>query len=189
MSAHLKDISRKGGLFEDTTVTGSRWQGQIRRVRVVLYRRLKSNGKRPSAIEVEEALNDVAVKWMASLASAGVKAHRATGKAFYEWMLCWFNPNPEMVKGDTAKLLELAPYPGDDNLPFGYDFAEQLTLSLPRSDQATSSWLFDNIPHTRGHHSGFTVALRILATSPQNDRRMIRCFRSLIVCRNIPSWR
>lgn len=148
MSAHLKDISRKGGLFEDTTVTGSRWQGQIRRVRVVLYRRLKPHGRLPSVIEVEEDLNDVAVKWIASLASAGVKARRATGKAFYEWMLCWFNPDPEMAQGDTAKLLELAPYPGDDHLPFGYDFAEQLTLSLPRSDKATSSWLFDNLPHT-----------------------------------------
>ncbi len=148
MSAHLKDISRKGGLFEDTTVTGSRWQGQIRRVRVVLYRRLKPHSRLPSVIEVEEDLNDVAVKWIASLASAGVKARRATGKAFYEWMLCWFNPDPEMAQGDTAKLLELAPYPGDDHLPFGYDFAEQLTLSLPRSDKATSSWLFDNLPHT-----------------------------------------
>lgn len=148
MSAHLKDISRKGGLFEDTTVTGSRWQGQVRRVRVVLYRRLKPHSRLPSVIEVEEDLNDVAVKWIASLASAGVKVRRATGKAFYEWMLCWFNPDPEMTQGDTAKLLELAPYPGDDHLPFGYDFAEQLTLSLPQSDKATSSWLFDNLPHT-----------------------------------------
>ena len=148
MSAHLKDISRKGGLFEDTTVTGSRWQGQIRRIRVVLYRRLKPHGRQYSVIEVEEDLNDVAVKWVASLASVGIKAHRATGKDFYEWMLCWFNPCPAIAQGDTAKLLELAPYPGDDNLPFGYDFAELLTLSLPRSDQATSSWLFDNLPHT-----------------------------------------
>lgn len=148
MSAHLSDISRKGGLFQDTTVTGSRWQGQIRRVRVVLYRRLKINGKQPAAIEVEESLNDVAIKWVASLASAGIKATRANGKAFYEWMLRWFNPNPDMTQGDTTKLLELAPYPGDDHLPFGYDFAEQLILSLPCSNHATSSWLFDKLPHT-----------------------------------------
>ena len=44
--------------------------------------------------------------------------------------------------------MQLAPYPGDDNLPFGYDFAEQLTLSMPHSDEATSSWIFDNMPHT-----------------------------------------
>lgn len=52
MSSHLQAISRPGGLFDDTTVTGSRWQGQQRRVRVVLYRRLKHNGKTPAAIEV-----------------------------------------------------------------------------------------------------------------------------------------
>ena len=60
MAKHLQAISRPGGLFDDTTVTGSRWQGQQRRIRVVLYRRLKNNGKNPAAIEVEEALNDVA---------------------------------------------------------------------------------------------------------------------------------
>ena len=37
MTKHLQAISRPGGLFDDTTVTGSRWQGQQRRIRVVLY--------------------------------------------------------------------------------------------------------------------------------------------------------
>ena len=148
MAKHLQAISRPGGLFDDTTVTGSRWQGQQRRIRVVLYRRLKNNGKNPSAIEVEEALNDVATKWIASLASAGIIAKRADGQAFYEWLLSWFNPNPSVTNNNPESLLQLAPYPGDDNLPFGYDFAEQLTLSMPRSDEKTATWLFDNLPHT-----------------------------------------
>lgn len=148
MSAHLKNISRPGGLFEDTAVTGSRWQGQVRRVRAVLYRRLSAGAQKAPAIEVEEALNDVATKWVASLASTGIKATRAGGQAFYEWLLRWFNPKPAFADGDPQKLLELAPYPGDENLPFGYDFAEQLTLSLPQSDLNAGSWLFDNLPHT-----------------------------------------
>ena len=97
---------------------------------------------------MEEALQDVAIKWVASLASAGIRATRVTGKGFYEWLLRWFNPNAEVTQGEPARLLELAPYPGDEQLPFGYDFAELLTLSLPRSDQATASWLFDALPHT-----------------------------------------
>ena len=148
MSKHLQAISRPGGLFDDTTVTGSRWQGQQRRIRVVLYRRLKNNGKAPPAVEVEEALNDVATKWIASLASAGINAQRANGQSFYQWLLSWFNPKPPLADGNPESMLQLAPYPGDDNLPFGYDFAEQLTLSMPHSDEATSSWIFDKLPHT-----------------------------------------
>ncbi|MDE0249514.1 MAG: TraC family protein, partial [Gammaproteobacteria bacterium] len=33
MHAHLQAVSRPGGLFEDAAVTGSRWRGQVRRVR------------------------------------------------------------------------------------------------------------------------------------------------------------
>jgi len=71
-SQHLDQITRPGGLFEDTSVTGSQWRGQVRRVRAVLYRRLKPKSKLPPAIEVKEELNDVATKWIASLASAGI---------------------------------------------------------------------------------------------------------------------
>ena len=42
--------------------------------------------------EDEEAMNDVATKWVASLASAGIRVRRSTGKDLYEWLLKWFNP-------------------------------------------------------------------------------------------------
>jgi len=145
---HLERISQPGGLFEDTAVTGTPWRGQLRRVRATLYRRLKPKGKILPAVEVEEALNDVATKWMASLASADIQAKRSTGKGLYEWLLKWFNPAPQITEGDPDKLLELAPYPGDENLPFGYDLAECLTLSMPRSDNKTATWWFDDLPHT-----------------------------------------
>ena len=147
-SQHLDQITRPGGLFEDTSVTGSPWRGQVRRVRAVLYRRLKPKGKLPPAIEVEEELNDVATKWIASLASGGIRARRGEGKDLYEWLLKWFNPAPEITQGDPDKLLELAPYPGDEDLPFGYDLAERLTLTMPRSDNDTATWWFDDLPHT-----------------------------------------
>ncbi len=148
MSDHLAQITRPGGLFEDTAVTGTRWRGQVRRVRATLYRRMKPTGRHPSAVEVEEALNDVATKWIASLASAGIRVRRGTGKDLYEWLLKWLNPKPEIVDGDPDKLLEVAPYPGDEDLPFGYDLAERLTLTMPRSDNDTSTWWFDGLPHT-----------------------------------------
>ena len=147
-SKHLEQISRPGGLFEDTAVTGTHWRGQVRRVRATLYRRLKVRGKTPSAVEVEEAMNDVATKWIASLASAGIRVRRGTGRDLYEWLLKWFNPKPTLTEGDPDKLLEIAPYPSDDELPFGYDLAERFTLSMPRSDNETATWWFDGLPHT-----------------------------------------
>ena len=144
---HLARISRPGGLFEDAAVTGTRWRGQIRCVRAVLYRRLRLRGKTQPALEVETALNDVATKWTAALASAGIRAKRGTGEDLYSWLLPWFNPKPEVADGDPDKLLEVAPYPGDENLPFGYDFAERLTLAMPRSDNASATWWFDGLPH------------------------------------------
>ncbi len=148
LSEHLARITRPGGLFEDTAVTGTQWRGQIRRVRAALYRRLKPNGRVPPAVEIEESLNDVATKWLASLASAGIRVHRGTGQDLYEWLLKWFNPKPEITGGDPDKLLEIAPYPGDEDLPFGHDLAERLTLTMPRSENATATWWFDDLPHT-----------------------------------------
>lgn len=149
MDAHLQAISRPGGFFMDAAVTGSRWRGQVRRVRAALYRRLGNRGRSLSPAEVEEALGDVATKWTTSLESCGIRAVRADGRAFYEWLLRWFNPAPPLEgEGGLGRLLDLAPYPGDENLPFGHDLGEQLVLSQPRSDAATATWHFDEFAHT-----------------------------------------
>ena len=58
MSAHLQAISAQGGLFDDTTVTGSRWQGQQRRIRVVLYRRFEAQRQNPGSHRGGGGLND-----------------------------------------------------------------------------------------------------------------------------------
>jgi len=144
--AHLARVSAPGGLFHDTTVTGSPWRGQVRRIRAVLYRRLQRDMP-SSGLAPENVLNDVCVKLTSALIAAGFQARRCGGKDFYEWMLRWFNPAPAIMNGDPERLLAAAPYPGDEELPFGRDFAELLTLSMPRSDAQTASWWFDGLPH------------------------------------------
>ncbi|MGB5776979.1 MAG: conjugative transfer ATPase, partial [Sedimenticolaceae bacterium] len=89
-----------------------------------------------------------------------IKARRGTGQHLYEWLLKWFNPKPTIAGGDPDRLLEIAPYPGDEDLPFGHDLAERLTLSMPRSDNASATWWFDDLPHS-------VVTIQGLRRAPQ----------------------
>ena len=146
LAAHLTRVSAPGGLFYDTAVTGGLWRGQVRRTRVVLYQRL-THGASSSDLSPEDALNDVCVKLTSALAAVGFQASRGSGRDFYEWMLRWFNPAPAVTDRDPQRLLDAAPYPGDEELPFGRDLAELLTLSMPRSDRNTATWWFDGRPH------------------------------------------
>jgi conjugative transfer ATPase len=146
LAAHLKRISTPGGLFHDTAVTGNSWRGQIRRVRATLYRRL-ARGRSSSNPTPENALNDVSVKLVSALAAAGFQVRRCGAKDLYEWALRWFNPAPAIAEGDPERLLEAAPYPGDEALPFGRDLAELLTLSMPRADGRSATLWFDELPH------------------------------------------
>ena len=141
MTAHLRRASRRDGLFTDEAVSGSRWRARERRVRAVLYRRVSP---RANANLAESALEDVASRWMAAMASAGIRVVRADGEGFYNWLLPWFNPRPG--HGDSHSARDTALYPGDDNLPYGYDFAEQLLLSTPSSGDG--AWWFDGLPHS-----------------------------------------
>ena len=106
LKEHCARISRPGGLFEDSALTGTVWRGQVRRVRAVLYRRLNPRGRVPSAVEVEAELNDVATKWVAALAAAGIRARRGTGEDLYRWLLPWFNPRAAFVGDDPDRLLD-----------------------------------------------------------------------------------
>ncbi len=145
---HLQNVSRVGGLFTDSAVTGGPWRGQQRRVRATLYRRLPPREQYRRAIEVEAELNEVAIKWVSALAAAGIRAHRATGADLYRWLLPWFNPRPACNTPPSQPLVERVPYPGDEDLPFGADLAEILVLSMPRSEAESGTWWFDDMPHT-----------------------------------------
>lgn len=49
-------------------------------------------------------------------------------KTFTRGLFRWFNPQPETTGGDVEQQLKLTPYPGDQDTPFGFDFAEALVL-------------------------------------------------------------
>lgn len=149
LSEHLKVISQPGGLFEDEQVTGSAWRGQNRIIRATLYRRRKPTTSVYSYHNTspEDELRDTVSKLITSLSSAGIKATRCGGSELYEWMFRWFNPQPAATDGDTDALLKIAPYPDDENMPFGYAFAESLMLGMPHSDEESGVWWFDQKPH------------------------------------------
>ena len=123
MSKHLQAISRPGGLFDDTTVTGSRWQGQQRRIRVVLYRRLKTMAKCHPLLKWRRRSMTWPPNGSPHWPLLESTPNGPMVKAFYQWLLSWFNPNPPLADGNPESLLQLAPirvmtiYPSAMTLP------------------------------------------------------------------------
>ncbi len=143
MEDHVRHVATPDGIFDDRVVLGTRWGGRLRRIRMVLYRRLR---KEVQDLETTiEQLLDQAARLQAALESIGVRAEIADGRHVHDWLIRWFNPAPASCGGDPA---HLPPYPGDDKLPFGRDFAEMLTLAMPESDTKTGAWRLDGLPHT-----------------------------------------
>lgn len=142
---HLQDVTTDKGYFEDDIVTRSLWRGRHNRIRVCLYRRYTET---PSAINSPEfELEEVCDRFESNLESTEIRFKRMTGQEFYYWMLFWFNPRPEIAGGHISGLREVAPYPGDDDLPLGADLSEMLCLTAPRSDAKKGYMYFDGIPH------------------------------------------
>lgn len=160
MDEHLRQVGQPNGLFHDETVTGGRWQGKRRKVRMCLYRYFPESYKFDYDREVRE-LGRIRKRLLTQMTGVGVKARLAGGKELYEWMLRWFNPKPVITNGDAEELLKEAPYPGDADLPYGYDLAEQLMLSRPRSDAEKGVWYFDDMPH-------MAVSVQALRRVPKN---------------------
>lgn len=147
---HLQTISQSGGAFDDKMVTGGPWRGQRRRIRATLYRRRKPDKSAHDYYHMapNDELNDAAAKLATALTTAGIRLTRLGGKDLYEWMFRWFNPKPAAGDGDIdAVLRDVAPYPGDEDMPFGYEFAESLMLGMPHSDVDRGIWWFDGMPH------------------------------------------
>ena len=148
LNKHLDSVSKPEGLFTDTLITGQIWKGQIRRVRCCIYKRFQ--GLSVEYAEPVKQLEEVAITLMATLQEAGVRARRCTGKDLFEWMLPFFNPG--------VPWLHQIPYPGD-NSPmededgverapiFGWDLAESLNLSLPKSDLEAGLFEFNDRPY------------------------------------------
>ncbi len=146
---HLDSITSSGGLFKDSAVSGTRWRGQFRRVRVVIYRRsTKAEKLKTSILDAEALLNDTMSRVNASLEVAGLICRRGTGADFYRWLLSWFNPNPTFADCTNPQdLIKLAPHTESAQSSYGHDFAESLLFSCPRSDADHGVWWFDQLPH------------------------------------------
>lgn len=147
LEQHLLGISKEGGLFYDNEVMDANWGGKIRRMKVVIYRRLPKNWTSDQDMTPEEELNNVCEKFEQAMREPGVILKRDSGREFYQFMLQWFNPKPSMTNGDRRQFYELASYPGDQELPWGDDFAESLFFELPKSDSDRNTWSFDGMLH------------------------------------------
>ncbi|MCP5437613.1 MAG: conjugative transfer ATPase [Chromatiaceae bacterium] len=167
MDAHLSATSRPGGVFHDSVVTNWRWGGKLRRTRLVVYRRFRRE-EQPLRDSLEQ-LRDQVGRLRASLDAAGVSSRVADGAHVYDWLLQWFNPRPGICDGYSTRLADIAPYPGDRDLPFGRDFAELLTLSVPQSDTEANLWRLDGMPHTLVSVQGLRRAPEIGALTAERS--------------------
>ncbi|MGE0371818.1 MAG: conjugative transfer ATPase [Gammaproteobacteria bacterium] len=172
---HLRAIAKSGGLFEDTTVSRLPWRGQMRRVRMVVYRRAPGASPRRSQ-SPEHALATVCERLTGGLVNAGIKTRRLGAADIHAWLLRWFHPNPRLLgttTEDRERFYRLAGYPdetdeGEIELASGVDFSQRLFFGQPRSDVKDGLWFFDDMPHrvmvldrlrappTTGHLTGET---------------------------------
>ena len=151
---HLRAIAKPGGLFEDTTVTRLPWRGQVRRVRMVVYRRANAVTASRRGQSPEQALTTICDRLVGGLANAGVKSRRMEAADIHDWLLRWFNPHPTLLgpsADDRERFYALTRYPeaaedGEIELASG-DFAQRLFFGQPRSDVANGTWVFDGMPH------------------------------------------
>ncbi len=146
MTKHLRDVSKKEGLFEDKEVTGTRWRGQQRRTRMVIYRYVDKHTQLELALEDLQATTESVTN---ALLGAGVKSRRLNGSDVHQWLLRWFNPAPDLYD-DPEEFYKTCCYTqkttgNDKDLYLANDFAETLLTNAPRSEQGY--WYFDNMPH------------------------------------------
>lgn len=145
MGKHLRDVSKPGGLFEDTVVTGTQWRGQQRRVRMVIYRYVPRN----TSLELSvEGLATTCEGVENALFATGVRVKRLDGRSIHEWLLRWFNPKPDLYD-DQEMFYRTCHYTvkeeGEGSLYLANDFAETLFVKPP--ENRDSLWYFDGLPH------------------------------------------
>ena len=147
MEAHLRGVCQENGIFTDDIVTDSAWGGAIARCKVVIYRRLRKNQKLGEGVTPESELNDVCKKFEVGMRECGISLKVCDGVAYYDWMVQWFNPAPQITGGDKQKLRQLTRFNSNDELPFGDDFSESFFFEAPRSSLKHKCWVFDGKPH------------------------------------------
>ncbi|EEU7751394.1 conjugative transfer ATPase [Salmonella enterica] len=142
---HLQVINRPEGLFKDETVTGVKWRGQIRQVRMVVYRYVNSRQREsyPPVVQLRQTCDRLS----AALSQAGVVCRRQNGEQIHAWLLRLFNPAPSWIDRQTLYRTAAWRDSRQDTLPVDTDFSESLFFTRPRSEAKKGVWWFDNVAH------------------------------------------
>ena len=152
LEEHIEHMAKPGGLFFDSASQFD-WNGQYRKIRLVLYRRshrsewLSKTGKPiPGRGRPAEELNEVINGLTGQLEQIGIEVRRYSGRDLYRWLLPWFSPRPDGFQ-DAWDYLKTRQYPEDDScMGITADLAEMITLGYPESRE-DGSWCFTGVPH------------------------------------------
>jgi conjugative transfer ATPase len=146
MTKHYQGIAdNPEGIFKDTQVTNTQFRGQYRRCKLVFYRKLSASELKKKNFSAVDELTDVCQRFESELDSAGIESKRDDGEKFFEWLLDWFNPNPEYFdrKADFLKAMK---YPNKEDRPYGYDLAESMIMDDSYNDVKNRCWMFNGEP-------------------------------------------
>ncbi len=153
MEEHLRHLAHENGLFHDD-VAQMNWNGQLRRVRCVIYRRCDRNeyyNKAGNPITGRgtptDDLNDAVDSFISALRQIGVSSKRYNQTDLYNWLLPWFSPRP-CGFDSVHDYLKARPFPDDDTcIGIGADLSEMLFTGYPESDKDSGVWRFHGLPH------------------------------------------
>ncbi|EJJ8281310.1 TraC family protein, partial [Salmonella enterica] len=165
---HLQVISRPAGLFQDEVVTGVSWRGQIRQIRMVVYRYVNPRQREtyPPVVQLRQTCDRLS----AALSQAGVVCRRQSGEQIHAWLLRLFNPAPSWIDRQTLYRTATWRDSRQDTLPVDTDFSESLFFTRPRSDAKKGVWWFDDVLHR-------AVAVENLTEPPGPGHLTAECVR------------
>ncbi|ECC5188146.1 conjugative transfer ATPase [Salmonella enterica] len=165
---HLQVISRPEGLFQDEVVTGVSWRGQIRQIRMVVYRYVNPRQREtyPPVVQLRQTCDRLS----AALSQAGVVCRRQSGEQIHAWLLRLFNPAPSWIDRQTLYRTATWRDSRQDMLPVDTDFSESLFFTRPRSDAKKGVWWFDDVLHR-------AVAVENLTEPPGPGHLTAECVR------------
>ena len=147
MARHFKLLGREQGMFRDP-LSDLNFRGRTRRIRLAVYRRYEDENNKASKskkkLDVVNELRVVTETLMTQLRQGGMNVRRLKGQHFYEWLVRWFNPKPEITGGDQDELLKAYPYPGTTK-PHGWNFTQNVFFDTVKDEEG--AWVFDGIKH------------------------------------------
>ena len=166
MREHLKDMTDKGGLFNDSGLAGKHWRGRNRRVRLCIWRKLPVSNSAG-----DETIDQVCEQLNSALSQAEVKLIPQGAEELYEWLTHWFIPKPMSHTGfeDTSELLQANPWNLSQRERSMSLFSSSAKSDISRASMhgtAPWTWKKPGIWWFCGHPSRF-VTLDELTTEPE----------------------